>query len=115
MRNHKERTVCKMEVVFEIVKSDITTIEEIRSSVDHIRQDYLTNGLDGVEIVAIVVALVPAIKDIILKYIPNKSVTIKISNEYGSVEISAKSVKEAEEQVEAYLQLVEKMQRKETK
>ena len=67
-----------MEVVFEIVKSDITTIEEIRSSVDHIRQDYLTNGLDGVEIVAIVVALVPAIKDIILKYIPNKLSLIHI-------------------------------------
>ena len=100
-----------MEVVFEIVKSDVATIEEIRSSAGHVKQDYLTNGLDGAEIVAIVVALVPAIKDIILKYITNKSVTIKISNEYGSVEISAKSVKEAQKQVEAYLRLVEDLRK----
>lgn len=100
-----------MEVVFEIVKSDAATIEEIRACVGHIKQDYSTNGLDGAEVVAIVVALVPALKDIILKYVANKSVTIKISNEYGSVEISAKSVKEANKQVEAYLQLVENLRK----
>lgn len=100
-----------MDVVFEIVRSDVATINEIRSSVGQIKQDYLTNGFDGAEIVAIVVALVPAIKDLILKYVPNKHVTIKISNEYGSVEISAKSVKEAQMQVDAYLQLVENLRK----
>ena len=100
-----------MDVVFEIVRSDVATIEEIRSALSHVKEDYITNGLDGAEIVAIVVALVPAIKDIILKCIPNNSVTIKISNEYGSAEISARSVKEAEAQVDAYLRLVEKMRK----
>lgn len=100
-----------MDVVFEVVRSDVATIEEIRLSAGHIREDYLTNGLDGAEIVAIVVALVPAIKDLILKYIPNKNVTIKISNEYGSVEISASSVKEAQEQVDAYLRLAESLRK----
>ena len=100
-----------MDVVFEIIRSDTTTIEDVRSSVGHIKQDYLTNGLDGAEIVAIVVALVPAIKDVILKYIPNKSVTIKISNEYGSIEISADSVEEAREQIEAYLRLVDNLRK----
>lgn len=100
-----------MDVVFEIVRSDIATIDEIRASVGHIKQDYSTNGLDGAEIVAIVVALVPAIKDLILKYIPNPSVTIKISNEYGSVEISARSVEEAQKQVDAYLRLIENLRK----
>lgn len=100
-----------MDVVFEIVRSDIATIDEIRASVGHIKQDYSTNGLDGAEIVAIVVALVPAIKDLILKYISNTSVTIKISNEYGSVEISARSVEEAQKQVDAYLRLIENLRK----
>lgn len=100
-----------MDVVFEIARSDVATVDEIRSSLGHIKQDYCTNGLDGAEIVAIVVALVPAIKDLILKYISNKSVTIKISNEYGSVEISAKSVKEAQKQVDAYLRLIENLRK----
>lgn len=100
-----------MDVVFEIARSDVATVNELRSSLGHIEQEYFTNGLDGAEIVAIVVALVPAIKDLILKYIPNKSVTIKISNEYGSVEISAKSVKEAQKQVDAYLRLIENLRK----
>ena len=101
-----------MDVVFEIARSDATTAEEIKSSVGHIEQEYITNGLDGAEIVAIVVALIPAVKDIILKFLPRKTVTIKISNEYGSVEISADSNDEAEKMVEEYLRLIKDSHKK---
>ena len=92
-----------MNVVFEIDRSDTDTIEEIKSSVGHIEQEYITNGLNGTEIIAIVVALIPPIKDIILHYLPRKTVTIKISSEHGSVEISTNAIEEAEKMLDEYL------------
>lgn len=96
-----------MDIVFEIARNDIATISEIKASVGCIKQEYITNGFDGVEIIAIVVALIPALKDLILQCLAKETVTIKISNEYGSVEISGNS-KEAQKQLDAYLRFLEK-------
>lgn len=94
-----------MDVVFEIDRNESDIIKEIEFSAKHIKQVYETNGLNGMEIVTIVVALIPPIRDLILKYFPNPSVTIMISNEFGSIEITAKSVKQAEQQIDAYLEM----------
>lgn len=96
-----------MDVVFEIARNDIATINEIKESVANIKQEYKTNGFDGMEIIAIVVALIPALRDIILKCLTKETVTIKISNEYGSVEISG-SPEEAQKQLDAYLRIIDK-------
>ena len=104
-----------MEVIFEVSKYDIQTINQIKSTVSNINDTYDTNGLNGTEIVAIVVALTPAIKELIINLWSKKSVSIKISNEYGTAEIVANSMKELEKSVDAYLKMVDKARSAEEK
>lgn len=96
-----------MDVVFEIDRNNHTVIEDIKSC-KYVKQVYETNGFNGIEVVTIIVALINSVKDLILKYVSNPSVTIKISNEFGSVEITAKSVEQAERQIDAYLDMAER-------
>lgn len=72
---------------------------------------YVTNGFDGSDVVAIVATLIPTIKELILSCFPKKTVTIKISNEYGSAELSAKTLEELDEMVEQYLAIIEKVKK----
>ena len=104
-----------MEVIFEINKHDTTTINELKSKLDSIIDTYESQGLDGAEIVAIVVALIPAMKDLILAYSSKKTVSIKISNQYGRAELTARNQKELEAMIDKYLEMVEKLQAMEQK
>lgn len=104
-----------MEVIFEINKHDTATINELKSKLDSIIDTYESQGLDGAEIVAIVVALIPTIKELIMAYFPKKTVTIKISNQYGSAELTARNEKELEVMINKYLEMVEKLKTMEQK
>ena len=72
---------------------------------------YQIRFFDGSDVVAIVATLIPTIKELILSYFPKKTVTIKISNEYGSAELSAKTLEELDEMVEQYLAIIEKVKK----
>lgn len=99
-----------MEVIFEVNKYDTKTIELIKSSGCVLNDEYQTNGLNGTEIVAIVVALIPAVKEIALAVWNRRSVTIKISNEYGSTELTARNLKEMEKLLDKYLEIEKKIE-----
>ena len=100
-----------MEVIFEVNKFDENTIAQIKTSGFEIEDIYPSNGLNGTEIVAIVVALVPAVKDLILALWNKRSVSIKISNEFGSTELTAKNLEELEKKVDQYLAIIEKIRK----
>lgn len=100
-----------MEIIFEVEKGDHKTIEYIKRAITPL-EEYQTNGLDGVEIVAIVVALIPAVKDVILAVWPNKTITIKICNDFGSMEVTAKTPKELEGIIDQYLSMLDKVKGK---
>ena len=98
-----------MQVIFEVQKHEEQTIRELQQKLGGQTESYTTNGFDGTQIVALVVALIPTVKELILTYFPKKTVTIKISNDYGSAELTAKTVEELEVMVDKYLAMVEKV------
>lgn len=95
-----------MNIIFEIDKREVEIIKEIKNSCGEIIEERTENGLNGTEIVAIVVALTPILKELIMRYLPRPKVKIILSSELGSVEISSTSMIKAKKQIDAAIKVL---------
>lgn len=95
-----------MDIIIEIDKFDKQTIAEVIQALEGNYTLSDENGLDGGEIVTITIALIPAIKDLIMHLFPKKTVSIKISTEIGTIELTANSQEELEVLMDKYINLV---------
>ena len=97
-----------MDVIFEVDKNDTETIELLKEANCKIDDSEFSKGLNGTEIVALVAALTPLLKAIIERVWSKPTVTIKLSNESGTIELAANGIKELSEIIDKYLEPLSK-------
>lgn len=98
-----------MEIIFEVDKNDIETMERIKTSGCEILEIDTANGLNSKEIVAFVVKLTDKVKDLIPYVFNKKTLSMKLSDGTRTIELSANSIKDFEFLIDKYLELEKKL------
>jgi len=104
-----------MNVVFEVREDDIDTIAELKTRLEELLvvEEENENGLDGNNVVALIVALVPSVIDIVKEYVSKTTVTIKVSTPDGCIEISSTSPQKAIKQLEQVSKMLKEVHKEE--
>ena len=95
----------EMGLIFEVKKSDLETIEEIRASGCEILSEETSNGANGSEFFSIFVALTDVAKELAGKLAERKPVSIKFCDEFGPVELVARNREELYELIDKYVEI----------